>query len=107
MIKLFISQPMKGKTDEEILRERQKALEEVKDMFKDEGIELIDSFIQEAPDDATPLWYLGKSLELMSEADLVYFVDGWENARGCNIEHKCAHEYGITYMQTDMSQWRN
>ena len=45
MKKLFISQPMKGKTDEEILKEREKAIASAKRNFvEDEEIEVIDSF---------------------------------------------------------------
>lgn len=94
MKKLFISQPMKGKTDEEILKERQMAIEKVRNALS-EDVEVIDSFFQSAPVDAKPLWFLGKSLELLSTADIAYFADGWENARGCKIEHECAIQYGI------------
>lgn len=94
MKKLFISQPMKGKTDEEILKERQMAIEKARNALS-EDVEVIDSFFQSAPVDAKPLWFLGKSLELLSTADIAYFADGWENARGCKIEHECAIQYGI------------
>ena len=60
-----------------------------------EEVELIDSFFQSAPADARPLWFLGKSLELLSTADVAYFAPGWKDARGCKIEHLCAVEYGI------------
>ena len=69
MKKLFISQPMAGKTDE--------------------------SFFEGAPAEAKPLWFLGKSIELLSQADVVYFVKGWDKARGCKIEHQCAVAYNI------------
>lgn len=94
MKKLFISQPMKDKSDEEILRERENAIVEAKELCKEE-VEVIDSFFQSAPADARPLWFLGKSLELLSTADIVYFAPGWKEARGCKIEHICAVEYGI------------
>ena len=94
MKKLFISQPMKGKTDEEILKERQMAIEKARNALS-EDVEVIDSFFQSAPVDAKPLWFLGKSLELLSTADIAYFADGWANARGCKIEHECAIQYGI------------
>lgn len=94
MKKLFIPQPMKGKSDEEILREREKAIAKAKETLGEE-VELIDSFFQSAPADARPLWFLGKSLELLSTADIAYFAPGWEVARGCKIEHICAEEYGI------------
>ena len=98
-MKIFISQPMKDKTDEEILRERQVAIDSVKEKFPGEEIEVIDSFFQDAPHDARPLWFLGKSLELLSTADVAYFCKGWENVRGCKIENTCAIEYGITVIE--------
>ena len=94
MKKLFISQPMREKTDEEILTERKEAISVVKNILNDD-VEVIDSFFQNAPADARPLWFLGKSIELLSTADIVYFCDGWQDARGCRIEHECAVEYGI------------
>ena len=94
MKKLFISQPMNGKSDDQILKEREEAVREAKIVCGEE-VELIDSFFQSAPADARPLWFLGKSLELLSTADVAYFAPGWKDARGCKIEHLCAVEYGI------------
>lgn len=98
MKKLFISQPMRDKTDEEILAEREKAVKVTKKMLN-EDVEVIDSFFQEAPADVKPLWFLGKSLELLSGADIAYFVKGWQTARGCRIENTCAIEYGIPVIE--------
>lgn len=50
MKKLFISQPMKGKTDEEIIEVRQKAIEYA-EKHMGEKVEVIDSFFQNAPHD--------------------------------------------------------
>ena len=94
MKKLFISQPMRGKSDEEILMEREKAIKAAEELVG-EPVEVIDSFFQNAPADAKPLWFLGKSLELLSDADVAYFAPGWKDARGCIIEHDCAISYGI------------
>lgn len=96
--KLFISQPMRDKTNEEIERERQNAIQSVKEKFGDD-VEVIDSFFKDAPHDAKPLWFLGKSLELLAGADVAYFCKGWENYRGCRIENQCAIEYGITVIE--------
>lgn len=98
MKKLFISQPMRGKTDQEILAEREKAIKSAERNLG-EPVEVIDSFFQNAPADARPLWFLGKSLELLSTADVAYFAKGWEDARGCRIENQCAIEYGITVIE--------
>lgn len=95
MKKLFISQHMRGKTDEEILAVRAQAIQCAERVMGEKAV-VIDSFIQGAPADAKPLWYLGKSLELLSTADIAYFAKGWEEARGCRIERECAEEYGIT-----------
>ena len=94
MKKLFISQPMNGKTDEEIKAERELAIKKAEEVIGEE-VEVIDSFFENAPHDARPLWFLGKSLELLSTADIAYFAKGWEKARGCIIEHECAFRYGI------------
>ena len=97
MKKLFISQPMKDKTNEEIKAERERIIKEVIDKFGE--VEVIDSFFENAPHDARPLWFLGKSLELLSTADVAYFAKDWEKYRGCKIEHTCAVEYGIDVME--------
>lgn len=94
MKRLFISQPMKDKTNEEILEARERAIEAAKKAIG-EDVEVIDSFFKDAPHGAKPLWFLGKSLELLSTADVAFFAKGWEDARGCKIENQCANAYGI------------
>ena len=98
MKKLLISQPMSGKADEEILAERKVAIKAAEELLR-EPVEVIDSFFQEAPVDAKPLWFLGKSLELLAGADIAYFAKGWQDARGCKIENTCAIEYGIPVVE--------
>lgn len=98
MKKLFISQPMRDKTDEEIIAERKRAIESAKKHLGEE-VEVIDSFFKDAPHDARPLWFLGKSLELLSTADVAYFCKDWDKYRGCRIENTCAIEYGIDVIE--------
>ena len=94
MKKLFISQPMRDKSDAYIKFEREKAKAKVEGILGEE-VEVIDSFFENAPHDAKPLWFLGKSLELLSTADCAYFAEGWKDYRGCKIEHEAAVHYGI------------
>lgn len=94
MKKLFISQPMKDKTDEQIKAVRQTAIQKATELLGEE-VEVIDSFFESEPHDVRPLWFLAKSLELLSTADVVYFAKDWDKYRGCKIEHICAIEYGI------------
>ena len=90
---------MRNKTDEEILEERAYAVKRVKEILGD--VHVIDSFFKDVPTDTSPLWFLGKSLELLSTADVVYFCNGWDTARGCRIEQMCAVEYGINRIYAD------
>ena len=94
MTKVFISQPMKDKTNQEIEQERKEIIEKAEKYFGE--IEVIDSFFKDAPHDAKPLWFLGKSLELLSNADAIVLGKGWKNSRGCRIEHECAVQYEIS-----------
>lgn len=105
MKKVFISQPMNGLTDSQIRQERKRVIKGLYDSgYRPDEIIIIDSFIEEnAPDNVNSgLWYLGKSLELLADADIAVFVRGWHDARGCRLEFKCALEYGISYITEDI-----
>lgn len=97
-MKIFISMPMKSKSTEQVRSEMQKVFDHIKDKLPE--AELLDSVFDGADkniaikgDDAG-LWYLGKSLMLLSEADIVFFVNDWKKYRGCSTERKVASEYG-------------
>ena len=92
MKKVFVSQPMRGRTDEEILREREQLETRARERFGDDT-QILDSFFKDF--DGNALQFLGRSLGVLAEADAAIFGEGWENARGCKIEHTCCEEYGI------------
>lgn len=95
----MISQPMAGKTEEEIKVTRDKAINKLNEL----GYELVNTLFtdewvakEKANDVANvPLWFLAKSLQKMSECDAVYFCRGWEKMRGCIVEHNVANLYGL------------
>lgn len=90
-MKIMISQPMKGKTNEQIRTERAELVKEL----TEQGHEVIDTVFDDFPNgQATPLHYLAKSIEFLANVDGVVFMKGWQNARGCRIEEICAREYG-------------
>lgn len=101
-MKVFISQPMDGKSDEEIQKIKDVASAMIKDIFGDENIEIIDSFIKNSPPKGlnVPVWYLSNSILLMSNADLVYFAEGWKKSRGCVIENAIAIAYNLCTIET-------
>lgn len=92
MKKLFISQPMNGLTNEEIEKARAEIIRSAEAIAGD-TVEVLDSFFKDAPHDAKPLWFLGKSFEILSTADIVVFGKGWETARGCKMEYEAAKQY--------------
>ena len=104
MKKAMLSQPMAGKTEVEIVATREKAisaLEEkgykvVNTLFTDEWYSK--EKMEERGVVQIPLCFLAKSLENMSLCHVAYFCKGWENARGCRIEHDAAVAYGLTIL---------
>ena len=93
--KVFISQPMRGRTNEEIAKERRDILQFTKEIVGPD-IEEIPSFFQGRDREMLkPLRLLGMAIELLSDADTAIFAPGWEEGRGTRIEHECAVQYGI------------
>ena len=89
-LKIMISQPMKGKTNGQIRKER----EELVKKLQEKGHEVVNTiFAEETPEGDARLYYLAKSIEAMSKVDAVIFMPGWEKARGCKIEHEIAVKY--------------
>lgn len=101
MKKAMLSQPMAGKTEQEIIETRERAIA----FLKDQGYEIVNTLfsdewyskekMQERGVVQIPLCFLAKSLENMSLCHAAYFCKGWENARGCRIEHQAAVDYGL------------
>nr|DAH42373.1 MAG TPA: N-deoxyribosyltransferase [Caudoviricetes sp.] len=94
---VFISQPMNGKKNEEIEYEREQFVEDLK-KYLGEDINILDTIFHFA-EDVPSLVYLGRSLEVLAKSDLAVFMDGWENARGCKIEHQAAKDYDIPTLE--------
>ena len=101
-LKAMLSQPMAGKTQEEIVATREKAIK----ALEEQGYEIVNTLFTDAWYGKEkmaergvvqiPLCFLAKSLENMSLCHATYFCKGWENARGCKIEHAVAVAYGLT-----------
>jgi len=102
MVRVFISQPMRGRSREEIDAERDAAFGEVAEMMLDargEDCQEVPSYIPSLGDQMPPLYVLGAAIQLMASADVAVFCRGWESARGCRIEHECAVEYGVEIIE--------
>ena len=107
---IFISQPMTGRSEEEILATRQREIEKIHQRFDADGVEIniIASYIDDATrkhfkehvsDDINwDIYWLSQSLERLAMADIIWLCDGWEYSNGCNIELECATRYGVGIM---------
>jgi hypothetical protein len=91
-MRIIISQPMKGKTEQQVRDERAALVRKIEAM----GDTVIDTIFPDFTNEGNiPLKYLAKSLEAIADVDAVVFMDGWQEARGCKIEHQACEDYGI------------
>lgn len=96
MKKLFVSVPMKGRTEEEIKASIQK-MKKIAEVYEGEELELIDSYIEDNPpqNKNQAVWYLGESIKKLSQADVFIGICESYEWNGCEIERETAAVYGI------------
>ena len=102
MKKLFVSVPMKGRTEEEI-RESIDKMKKIAEVYEGEKLELIDSYIEDNPpqNNNQAIWYLSKSIEKLANADIfIGITDTWD-WNGCCVEEEVARRYGIKSYRVD------
>ena len=115
---IFISQPMTGKSEEEILATRQKAIDKIHQLFDADGerVNIIASYINDATrkrfeervsDNINwDIYWLSKSLERLAMADMIWLCEGWEHSKGCKIELECAIQYGLVVVYPEyIREW--
>lgn len=96
MKKLFISCPMKGRTEENIRKSMEKMHRTAEAVFE-EKLEVIPSYIEDHPpkDSREAVWYLGESIKLLAQADYFIGIEYAYEYKGCGVERGVAGEYGI------------
>ena len=103
MKRVFISQPMSGYDEEKVLLIRNKAMKEIIKLYPNEGIYFIDNFsLEENAKNKKPLEYLGKDIELLANADMIFISDDFFDRKmngkislGCEAELYIAKLYEI------------
>ena len=110
---IFISQPITGKSEEEILATRQKAIDKIHQLFDADGeqVNIMASYINDATrkrfeehvsDNINwDIYWLSQSLQRLALADTIWLCEGWEYSKGCNIELKCAIQYGLNIVYSE------
>lgn len=101
MKKLFVSVPMKGRTEEEIKASIQK-MKKIAEIYEGEELELIDSYIEDNPpkDNNQAIWFLGESLKKLAQADVFIGINEAWDWCGCYIEIETAKRYDIKIYMT-------
>ena len=115
-IKVFVSQPMTGKTTDEICERRSVIFEWFKTTEYAQGkkVKLIYQFENDMDefckrkgnldlpyDYSEGLFMLGASIAQMRCATWVVFDSDWMLSKGCTIEHLIADKYGIPFVTYD------
>ena len=103
MKRIFISQPMNGLTDEEIIKVRDEAIEELREIYqffyKNKELEIVSTTElnkhEIIPKNPHRLWWLGRAIQLLADVDEIYMCKGWEDASGCCVEKYVATLYNI------------
>ena len=101
MIKVFISQPMKGLSNERIFKARTEAFRGIrKKLGPNSPVYIIgslndDGVVGPSGVKNPSLWYLGETIKMLADADAAYFLDGWADTIECFIEHEVCKLYGI------------
>jgi hypothetical protein len=94
MTKIFISQPMSGKTTRQIKKERSKVVDCVQRHFGETTVEALDTVFKGF--DGNSLEFLGKSImKGLAKADVAVFVGNWQNEDGCQCAHFIAEQYKV------------
>lgn len=105
-MKIFISQPMTGLDEEDILFTRAKEKAKARLMFGDD-VEFAPSYVSDSTrmkveqhSDRTDrvnwdMYWLVHSLQFLCTCDILWLVEGWQDSKGCQIEREVAELYGL------------
>lgn len=100
MKKVFLSVPMRGRHKDDIMLSLEKMKQITKIAFGDD-VEFINTIVKDVPPEGCheSVWYLGESIKLLSQADVLVSVDCpyWLRAKGCENETRIFQDYLVDY----------
>ena len=100
-MKIFLFLCMRGRDENDVLKEIAEATRYIKSVHPD--WEVVSTYRQEAvPEDAGPIYYLGRSIQVLGSCDQVWFINDWKNYRGCLVEYEVCKIYGIPFYTLDL-----
>lgn len=100
-MRIFLSLGMSGREEKDVLNDIEEATSHIQSLYPE--AEIVNTYFQEeAPKDAGQTYYLGRSIQILGGCDQVWFINDWENYRGCCVEHEVCERYGIPYSYLDL-----
>jgi hypothetical protein len=94
-IKVFVSLPMRGHTDEEIRARQNEIFERLSSIRPGKCILTFSLWQEQPPSPENQVWYLGKSIQALGDSDVAIFACNWATARGCIVERAVCDIYKI------------
>ena len=101
-MKVFVSQPHKNRSWEQLEATSAKIVEEIQKRRPNENVIEVPMLSPDQFKGQHPVYYLGMNLQMMCQADLVVFEPGWWESRPCCIEHDVCDQYGIDYIDLNL-----
>lgn len=96
--KVFLSLPMSGKTNNDIMDQMKEMKEQFTKDYPDIDAEFVDNFIQDLSYGSyknPAVVFLAEAIRKLADCDYIYLGKGFENARGCLVEDYISAHYGI------------
>ena len=100
-MKIFVSQPMQGKTSDEIELEFREAANDIRSRVDPSvPVEILSTRKYELPYELRKgrnerMCYWSHALQVLSMADAIYLCKGWQTAAGCTVEANVARLCGL------------
>ena len=104
-MRIFLSLGMRGRDENDILEEIAEATHYAKSLYAESATEceVINTYNQEgAPEDASRMYYLGRSIQVLGSCNQVWFINDWEKYRGCSAENEVCKIYGVPCYMLDL-----
>lgn len=86
-MKVFMSMPLAGKTNEQIDKEKV-------ELIPTFGFPVGD-FVDGRNDEVTPLKSFAEAVKIIDDCDCIWLTPGWEESRGCRLEKTIAEAFDI------------
>ncbi|MBR6289404.1 MAG: hypothetical protein IKR19_08715 [Acholeplasmatales bacterium] len=110
-LRVFVSQPMSGLSDEAVKETRleaEKAIDKYFSRFNNSKVyEIVTTYYDKEAKDAEhyrfpKLYRLGHALMVLASCDYVYFAGNWKNKRSCILEFVASRMFGVNIIGSNI-----